>query len=301
MRKLRNAYINDLVEWNAPRDSRKLSWGYARTTTMDAHLGDGLFHLCALVHGYMASIGQEFTPTSPRKYQSVREIDGNHEVLFKPSGEHRRYFLNYIARINSAGWRDVIFPIHLYMHRIDLSGVSLPDLDISRADLSRANLNDAFFHSGFFIDANLSGAVLKDATFDGTDLRVVNLSHADISGAGLSRADLSDADLSDADIRGADLSRANLNNANLNNANLNNANLNNANLNNANFGLGLLFLNSKILDEIEKAEFDFLYFDQEILDRTAALQRLRRILAGEMGSDEAKQVEAKDFQESEAD
>jgi hypothetical protein len=274
--KLKPAYINELIEWDAPRDSNNMSWGYARTTTMDAHLGDGLFHLCVLVHAYMANVGQETLTASPREYQWVRKSEGKVEVLFKPSGDHPTYFRNYIARINSAGWRPFIFPTWMYMRLVDLSG----------ADLSRANLRGA----------NLRGANLRGAYLRGADLGGADLGGADLRSASLISADLRDADLRDADLRDADLSRADLSRAYLFGANLSGANVNWAKL-----GPGLLFLHSETVDELEKAEFDFIYLNQERLDRRTALQRLRKMQDGKPESGEPGQVETQVSQVSEED
>lgn len=189
--KLRPAYVNKLIEWNAPRDARLTNWAYARTTTMDAHLGIGLFYLCALVHSHIADYGQEIAPATPRKYQSVRELDGEPKVLFKPSGEHDIYFKNYVARINSAGWQWCYFPVFEHMRLTDFSGADLTTLQLTGADLSGASLTRANLYGANLNSTNLSGAVLtgatlRDARFYGAGLdesfletgnSVLNISH----------------------------------------------------------------------------------------------------------------------------
>ena len=235
MRKLKPAYVNELVEWHAPRDPRITSWRYVRTTTMDAHLGDALFHLCALVHGYMVGIGEDFKPTTTRKYQSIRETKDGIQVFFAPSGEHSKYFQNYIARINSAGWRQRLFPIGSFMQQIDLSGATLVDVDVSSTDLRSANLRAVNFHSGYLMGANLRGAFLEGAQLSGADLSSANLSEADLTGADLTGAGLDDADLSSANLSDADLTGADLTDAHLDGATLNGADLSQANLRGASF------------------------------------------------------------------
>lgn len=243
-RKVRLAYVNELIEWDAPRDADGASWGYARTTTMDAHLGEGLFHLCALVHSYMAENEQETELTTQRKYQVISERAGKHLLLFKPSGEHPDYFRNYIARINSAGWQTHSFPFNTYNHHIDLSGADLSGADLSAADLSGAHLFDA-------------------------DLRNADLSHVDLSAAYLSGADLF----------GADLRGAHLNGADLRGADLRGAHLSGAHLSGAHFTFDSLTKNSQIVRQFEKAAFDFIFFDGERLDREEALRCLRELIA----------------------
>ena len=291
VRKLKAAYINELVEWDAPRDSRIMLWGYARTTTMDAHLGDGLFHLCALVHAYMADVGRETAPVSLRKYQSFRQREEKDEVLFKPSGEHPNYFQNYIARINSAGWRSVRFPIGSYMHLIDLSNANLLDEDISNADLSGANLNYTNFHSGYLANTSFVASTIISATLHGVDLSYADLSEANLSGAFLSGAFLDEANLSGADLSGAFLSGADLSNTDLIGADLSEANLSEAKLLSR-----FLLLIPKVFDEFEKARFGHIYIDGERLDREMVLQRLREMRDSKQAGDENAQVEAQDSQ-----
>lgn len=233
--KIRPAYVNDLIEWDAPRDSRLTNWAYARTTTMDAHLGDGLFHLCALVHSHIADHEEEAAPVTPREYQSVRVINEKPRIVFKPSGEHPRYFDNYIARINSAGWRPTYFSIREYMRLSDFGGASLDGVYFNSADLR---------------DANLSYATLSSAHLNGADLR----------GADLRRAHLFNADLDRADLSGADLSGASLDDTMLHGAFLN---------------LDDLLRSSISAEQLEAARFTSIRLNGEWADRETVLRRLR--------------------------
>ena len=106
---------------------------------------------------------------------------------------------------------------------INLSKISLLNVQFSGAVLKYANLSGAIL-SG----ANLSGAILSGANLSGANLLGVNLSDADLLGADLLDASLSGAVLLGADLSGADLSGANLSSANLSSADLLDADLSGA-------------------------------------------------------------------------
>ena len=141
------------------------------------------------------------------------------------------------------------------MARLNFSGQSLSQLDLSYLDLSRANFSQAnlsgisFIQSRLkgakLIEANLSKAELNDADLSAADLFGVNLSEARLSGAtlrstylvdaNLYRASFTEARLPDADLRGArfhetDLSGADLSGVELSGADLTTARLKNGTL-----------------------------------------------------------------------
>jgi uncharacterized protein YjbI with pentapeptide repeats len=104
--------------------------------------------------------------------------------------------------------------------RVNLSGVDLREVDLSRMDLrgvdfSKAYLNFVNFYETDLSKANLSGAFCFSANFN----------KAILNGANLSGTSLANADLSDANLSGANLSNANLRETKLSGANLKNANL----------------------------------------------------------------------------
>jgi hypothetical protein len=211
----------------------------SRTTSVDAHLGDGLFLLTTAVHAELALIGQgpknlwtghEFFGDS-RRYQ-IRSVRGQKElVMFAPSGEDRIYLLNYCARINAGGYRPLgLFPSQadlrvLYLGGADLNGADLHRTDLRGASLRGANLSRALLFQADLSGADLSGAYLNRADLSGALLLQTNLSGANLSETQLIRADLSRADLSEADLRGADLSGADLSGADLRGADLRGADL----------------------------------------------------------------------------
>jgi Pentapeptide repeats (8 copies) len=205
-----------------------------RITSIDAHLGDGLFLLCADVH--RAIIEAELktpgagsagpgdsgpsgpaTPRRLRRYQAVRSHEGHDLVAFAPSGSDPLYFQAYIARVNAAGFLPPgreCFPRSIRMSWDDLKQV--------------------IFHFSILHGANLSGADLYGAGLYGANLFGANLSGANLSGAGLYRANLGKANLKDANLAEANLKDANLKDANLEGANLEGVFLDGANLSGAN-------------------------------------------------------------------
>jgi GTPase SAR1 family protein len=173
------AYVNELIELAAPR-VRDNFREYVRTTTIDAHLGDGLFELCAIVHDLLA-----YYPTETnRKYQSIIYKD-KERLVFNPSGENVGYFLNYIARINSAGWRILSFPLSSFLGQLDLRSTHLPFLDFQVVNLQNSILNKANLFKTNFYDANLEGANLQDAELSKAPLENANLKNAILQGTQL--------------------------------------------------------------------------------------------------------------------
>ncbi len=214
-----------------------------RFTTMDAHLGDALFRLCAWVHGYVAvaqgwkaplSREGEHDPDGSRRYQSWFVQEQQTWVLFAPSGNSREYFQNYVNRINSGGWRPSgLFPAGAYLIGAYLSDADLRGADLRGADLSGAYLRGADLSGAYLRGADLRGADLIGADLSGADLSGADLSGADLRGAYLIGAYLSGADLRGAYLRGADLSGAYLIGAYLSDADLRRANYQDARISKA--------------------------------------------------------------------
>lgn len=160
--------------------------GAQRLTSVDAHLGDGLFCLAASVHDHLARHAHRNgdRPTVVRRYQSVVETDGRWRVAFKPSGAYLRYFHNYANRINAAGWRPWgVFPRGIVCRGLDLRGIRLDNL--------------SFFHD------DLSGSLFRDAIMDSVefgecDLRHCDFVHARLLGTSFYGSRVEGADFTDA-------------------------------------------------------------------------------------------------------
>jgi uncharacterized protein YjbI with pentapeptide repeats len=282
-------YAHNLVEADAPWDRRakNLKIVPLRLTTIDAHLGDGLFRLCAIVHYQLAVCGGWLAPRTsdgriplpkelwsgvcdagkgPRKCQSeVRQPRGSW-VMFAPTGDDPVYFENYVSRINSAGWR----PFGSFPNGLDISGIDFRFVTIAPIFPRRfnrvntvcrhANLSEAQGNLGCFflydftevwaIGSSFSGSILNLAKFTNAHLEHADLSGADLSNARLSGANLSLAKLSGAKLNEADLSGANLRGADLRGANLSKANLSGADLRGAK--LSIANQSEAILDKTDR-------------------------------------------------
>lgn len=257
---LRPAYINDLIQWDAPRDARLTNWPYASTISIDANLGGSLFHLCSLVHAYIADNGPEAASATPRKYQSVKEIGGEPKVLFKPSGAEAEYFRSCVSRINSGGWGHRYFPGGAYMRLIDFEDADLENISLTNANLSGADLSGAILIRSTLYMADLSSAKLVYAS----------LEEAQLVGAMLKEADLSGAHLFDADLRNTSLVGARLATAHLWGTKFYGATLEEATL-----SLEQLLESYIGVKELKSTEFDFIYLDDERIDRETFFQRLQ--------------------------
>lgn len=202
-----------------------------RMNTVDAHLGDGLFHLAAALHGelYFAS-KPGFRPrpldlgeNRLRRYQFQA---GEKPMVFAPSGPEANNFFGYCARINSGEYRPSgRFPSNARAFGVYLGGTDLRALDFNGAWLEGANFNEADLTRAHFSEAFLLGSTFLNTILFGADFSRAALAGADLRSANLGRADLQDAELSNADLNGANLAEANLGETVLQDANLSGADL----------------------------------------------------------------------------
>jgi hypothetical protein len=210
------AYVEELIKYSIPLyipEDMELPV-QDPSTTMDAHLGDGLCRLCAYLHYYIfdaefknKSGGNQLQAEnsaknlSIRKYQYEYKEGGRSFVLFKPSGENSEYFRQYSHRINSVGWRPVSdFPAYTFLSKVNLSDINLESVILSGANLSGAVFNDANLYLANLYRADLSGANLSGASFYLATLHFANLSGANLSGASFNGANLDSANFSGAEI-----------------------------------------------------------------------------------------------------
>ena len=211
------ALVVEIIENKRTRSDFRECPVPVRTTSIDAHLGDGLFLLTSTVHAELQFRGGRQRDESAIAFrQSVESVEyvrcyqrrlvrkAGDLLAFVPTGPDRTFFYNYCARINAGGYRPFgPFPAEAYLRGAYLRGVYLNGAYLSGADLRGADLSGADLRG-----ADLRGADLSGADLSGADLRGAFLSWAFLSGADLSGAYLSGADLSQADLHGADLSRA---------------------------------------------------------------------------------------------
>ncbi len=225
-----------IVEDARARHDKRLRPTPARTTTIDAHLGDGLSLITAALHSGIAlengwsadSEGREVETAEElpvcRRYQAIEVRVGTLFVLFAPSGPERQYFSYYCARINAGGYRPMgVFPRGAFLSRVFLRGAYLTGADISRADLRGAILRGVSLVGSLLENADLTGTDLRESNARGAYLVGSKLSGAQLAGTSLLGAVLYAADLSGADLSGADLRRADLRRADLNGVSLSRA------------------------------------------------------------------------------
>jgi hypothetical protein len=235
-------YACELIEHSAPLAPKSAQARLARTATMDAHLGDGLCRLCALVHYHLAvrdgyggyepeTMARERTG---RAYQRRIRAGQKEWVLFAPSGRSGDYFANYAHRINGAGWRPAgNFPSYVFLGAVVLAEVSLGQASLVRADLrygilDRASLDGAGFHWARLDRTSLYGASLYRASLYKASLLMARLDEATLDGASLYGANLDGASLDGASLDGASLNEAILYGASLHWARLERADLSTA-------------------------------------------------------------------------
>ncbi|WP_366146325.1 pentapeptide repeat-containing protein [Crocosphaera sp.] len=222
--------------------------------TINARLGDGFFHLTAIIHGLLYEYARKELSDSVelqetqhrRRYQTLAIAKDENDqkialIQFAPSGKDRKYFQTLVNRINGAKTRPqgqfprYVCGVAINLYEAILSGAILSGANLSGAILSGANLSGANLYGANLYGANLYEANLYGAILDGANLYEANLYEANLSGANLYGANLSGANLSGAILSGAILHRANLYGANLYGANLSGANLDGANLDGARY------------------------------------------------------------------
>jgi dsDNA-binding SOS-regulon protein len=286
-------FADELIRWAAPLTAEENdALPLDSATSLDAHLGDALCQISAMVHFYIA-VSEGLEQIEPkrfgyvesgrkRKCQRLTEYDRIELMLFAPGGEDvkpRSYnpaFKHYFARINSA----FDSPLREFPSRAILNGVNLVAANLSRADLDAVRLGSANLFGADLNYSNLSCANLSRA-----NLSNANLYLADLSGANLSCANLTEAELYFANLVGANLNFANLSGAKLYDANLDGADLSGAILIGAYLegaaGLTREQIESAWIDERTALPEDLEKVKPGILER----QRLRKEQINEMSRD----------------
>jgi hypothetical protein len=221
-------FMDELIRWAAPLTAEENdALPLDSATSLDAHLGDAICQICAMVHFYVA-VNEGLDWVEPgrleymesgrkRKCQRIAKCDQIELALFAPGGERvrpSRYnptFKHYCARINSAFGS----PLREFPSRAILNGVNLARADLYLSTLGEARLNSARLVDADLSEAKLSGADLSRASLDSADLSCANLASANLSHASLAYASLDGASLYSAKLNGADLREARLNGADL--------------------------------------------------------------------------------------
>ena len=124
--------------------------------------------------------------------------------------------------------------------RIETSGLSLVQENVSGINLSEANLSNAYIYKSILREADLHKANLNHAVLSYTTLSRANLRESTLFKANLEAATLCGADLSGANLRGADFTNADLTQSIFRGADLSNARLEGAKLDGADFREAIL-------------------------------------------------------------
>lgn len=177
------AYVEELVRWAMPQEEKKGEVPVSpRTTSMDGHLGDGLFRLACLVHHYVAIAPGESSTWDDmeknswkhflyRRYQMNGIRNGKSHVRFRPTGLNREFFMNYASRINAVGWHPLgCFPHRTFLGCIDFSHTAIDQMLIAHCDLNGADLQYAGMHYTYLSMSNLTNADLRNAIAQGACL-----------------------------------------------------------------------------------------------------------------------------------
>jgi hypothetical protein len=192
-----------------------------RMTTVDAHLGDALLRIASLVHfeiaratGWIDSLEKSLSPSgmwrevAPRStrrshVQTIVERDGKQWSLFAPAKPSPGFWENYMARINSAGWRpDGSAPGGLDLRGADLSSCSIGGSHMqSTTDWSYTNLSRANGGASNLQGDKLDHSLLANASFTLTRMSTASLVGVEASRCRFENASLTLVDLSNADLR----------------------------------------------------------------------------------------------------
>jgi hypothetical protein len=205
---VKQAYVESLIRRAAPQTR---DWDETleleSSTSIDAHLGDGLFQLCAWTHYQIAKAdgwlaprdATEDVPTPEQLWEGVTakkvyswelfkekvigEGDAPHPFqaaivqskeswrVFAPSGPDAGLFQRCIARINAAeGHPMKAFPLNITIGPLDLRGASLDGASLDGARLDGASLNRASLDRARLYGASLDRARLDGARLDGARL-----------------------------------------------------------------------------------------------------------------------------------
>jgi hypothetical protein len=170
------AFINEVLEHSLPFDPETPAEPM-RAVALDAHLGDALMQISAVVHANLPdrhcidSAGDSLRAN----YRRLK----NGKCLFAAGGNG--YFRPLCYRINAAGWRPTgSFPAEAY----------LPSMDLSEEDCSMLFFYQTSMHNTYLENASFNRAVFAEADFRNAVLFRANMSSADFSGCNMTDAQL---------------------------------------------------------------------------------------------------------------
>jgi hypothetical protein len=152
---------------------------FENSQQLDSAIGENLFNLNSLVHGYMFHFSnkefQSGDPSSKFQSNSVK----SRVVSFRP-GVTPTMFQTIAFRIN-ANYGYGAFPAGQNMNYIDLGAVNLDSLNFSDVSLKDASLREASLRYTNFNRAELSTTQFTDSKFSYTSLHDAHISTNNIS------------------------------------------------------------------------------------------------------------------------
>jgi len=219
-----------------------------RIITMDGHLGDALFRLCAYVH-FLIADQQEWLKSrhdgelprphelwagvseighGPRRCQCSIQQGEKMWVLFSPSDKDTRFFANYIARINGVGWRPMgAFPLGCNVSAIDLRGtefnIPIPtEQPKSVIVWDYSNLSLMKCGGSLFYRHSMISVLARNSNFNFSLFQFVDARNSDFSNSFLGSCLFNFADFGNSNLKDADISRSDTDGMIIDNANLSN-------------------------------------------------------------------------------
>ena len=210
--------VHDLVRAALPRDRRdaRSLRPPIRVVTVDAHVGDAICRLAAILHfqlalvrGWIPADEEQWHKLDPkklwkgvaapgnlgaRKYQVSVVRDDHTFKLFCPFGpEHLDVVLGYSCRINAAGWRpEGLFPSGMNLNGTYLGSPEFYGGTSTEASLSvrRVNLTLLNFYRAKLVAASLANAMAESSIFSQADLRSADFRQANMALSVFYKADL---------------------------------------------------------------------------------------------------------------
>lgn len=185
-----------LEEWVVPQAEDNPGTAVPRASSLDAHLGDGLFAITAQVHFAVAiAQGWDRRWTGPAVRTTRYQAHNGSFVLFRPAGgadgdleKREGWWRELTSRINAAGHRHVPFPVDADLRGVDLARAHCTFCDFSNADLRWARLDQTGLNHSRFSNTWMQGASMMFARMWGATFVGARMKDAQLAGAAIDEA-----------------------------------------------------------------------------------------------------------------
>ncbi len=280
-RNIEPAFVHELIKWSAPLDEQEAydqSIMFESATTMDAHLGDGLFRLCAWVHFFVAEADGWLTPREEGKEPTPEQLWAGvsaRKVWFWYDEDKTRVIEE---KIIGEGCTLHIFQASITQGKRQFRLFAPSNEKNNSFYSSIARVNSAIEPSAYNFPANrfckgidLRGSILDSAILYGTILDRAILNGASLDGAILDSASFNNASLCGASLNDTRLDGANLDGTNLDGTSLHGTSLHGTSLHGASLdgALGLTWeqIDSAWIDEKTSLPQEFDELRKQKLER----------------------------------